>query len=88
MPVPHNPTLHIKELQREAFSIFPGTVNGRCVAGLVHTSGISQDIPVSGRAHFENELAEEATWALHSQLHHVHFASDPWGDLHLPQKIF
>ena len=43
MPVPQNPTSCTEELQRE---------------GLVHTSGISQDIPLTGRAHFENELTE------------------------------
>ena len=32
-------------------------------AGLVHTFGLSQGILVAGRAHFEDELAEEATWA-------------------------
>ena len=42
-------------------------------AGLVHISGITQDILVAGRAHFENDLAEEATWEWHSQPHHVHF---------------
>ena len=41
----------------------------------MHTSGIFQDILVMGREHFENELAEEATWISHSQPHHVHFAS-------------
>ena len=53
---------------------------------MVQTSGISQDIPVMGRVHFENKLVEEATWVLHSQPHHVHFASDPQGDLHLPPE--
>ena len=66
MLVPQNHTSHIKELQREAFNIFPSMVNARRGAGLVYTSGISQYIPVPGRAHFENELADEATWALHS----------------------
>ena len=32
----------------------------------MHTPGILQDIPVTGRDHFENELAEEAIWALQS----------------------
>ena len=45
----------------------------------MHTSEISQDIPVTDRAHFENELVEEVTWVSHSQPCHVHFASDPQG---------
>ena len=79
IPIPQNPTPHIKELQREAFNILPGTVNARWGADLVHTSEISQDILVAGKANFENELAEEATWVLYSQPHHVHFASEPQG---------
>ena len=75
MAIPQNPASHI-ELQREALNILPGVVNARCGAGLAHTSGISQDIPVAGRAHFENELAEEATWVSHSHPYHVHFASN------------
>ena len=43
----------------------------------MHTSGILQDIPVTSRANFENELTEEVTWASHSHPCHVHFASDP-----------
>ena len=45
------------------------------------TSGLSQGNPVTGRAYFEDELAEEATWASHSHLHHVCFATDPLGGL-------
>ena len=30
-----------------------------------------------GRSQFQNELAEEATWASHIHPCHVHFASDP-----------
>ena len=44
-----------------------------------HTAGISQGFPVMGRSHFENELAEEATWALHSHPCLVYFASNPHG---------
>ena len=77
MPIPQNSTSHIKEPQRQAFNILPGMVNARCGVGLAHTSGISQDILVTGRANFENELTEEATWASHSHPCHVHFASDP-----------
>ena len=81
-----NSTAHIEELQREAFNILPGMVNARWDAALAHASGILQDIPVTSRSHFENELEEEATWASHSHPHHVHFASDPRGDLHLPPE--
>ena len=77
IPVPQNPTVCIEELLREAFNILPGMVNARWSAGLVHTSEIFQDILVAGRVHFENELAEEATWTLYSQLCHVHFVCDP-----------
>ena len=48
-------------------------------AALADVSGISNDIRVMGRSQFESELAEEATWASHSHLYHVHFASDPQG---------
>ena len=77
--MPVSSTTCVEELQREAFNILPGMVNARQGAALAHVSGISQDIPVMGRSHFKNELAEEATWA--SQCHpcHVHFASDPQG---------
>ena len=63
VPVP--PVNRIKELQREAFDILPGTVNARRGAAAAHASVISQDIPVTGRSQFENELAEEATWNAH-----------------------
>ena len=85
MPVPQNPTSCIKELQREAFHVLPGTVNAGKGACLMHISGIFQDILVAGWAHFENELEEEAIWTSHSEPCHVHFASDPWADIHLPQ---
>ena len=77
VPVP--PVNRLKELQREAFDILPGTVNANRGAAAAHASGISQDIPVIGRTQFENELAEEATWNAHQHLCHVHFASDPQG---------
>ena len=79
MPIPQNPTSCIEELQREAFNILPGLVNARWGVGLIYTSGISQDIPVTSRAHFVNELAEEATWVSHSQPCRAHFATDPQG---------
>ena len=77
IPVP--PMNRIEELQREAFDILSGTVNARRGAAVAHASGISQDILVAGRSHFENELAKEATWNAHQHLHHVHFASNPQG---------
>ena len=49
----------------------------------MHTSGLSQGILVGGRAYFEYELAEEATWASHNYLHHVHFAADLQGGIHI-----
>ena len=55
---------------------------------MAHASGFSQDIPITGRSHFENELAEEATWASHSHPCHVHFASDPQGGFaSTPRKL-
>ena len=65
LKVPVPPMNRIKELQREAFNILPGTVNARRGAAVAHASGISQDIPVAGRSNFENELAKEATWNAH-----------------------
>ena len=56
-----------------------GTVNARRGAALAHASAISQDILVTGRSNFENELAKEATWTSHHHLQHVHFASNPQG---------
>ena len=64
IPVP--PMNKIEELQREAFNILPGTVNARGGTAIAHASAISQDIPVTGRSNFENELAEEATWTSHN----------------------
>ena len=78
-PVP--PMDRTEELQREAFNVLPGTVNARRGAAVAHASAISQDILVTGRSNFENELAEEATWMLHNHMQHVHFASNPQGGL-------
>ena len=75
------PMNRIKELQREAFDILPGTVNARRGAAAAHASVISQDILVIGRSQFENELAEEATWNKHQHPQHVHFDSNPQGGL-------
>ena len=67
------PTSRLSELQQEVFQYLPGTVNARCGTGIQHLSGISQNIPVAGREHFEEELADEATWGSNHP-HHVHFA--------------
>ena len=67
--MPERPVLpmdRIEELQREAFNVLPGTVNARRGAAVPHASAISQDILVTGRSNFENELAKEATWMLHN----------------------
>ena len=77
VPVP--PVNRIRELQREAFNILPGTVNAKRGAATAHASGISQDILVIGRSQFEDELAKEATWNVHQHPQHVRFASDPQG---------
>ena len=53
---------------------------------MVHTSGLSEGILVAGSTYFEDELAEEATWACHSHPHHVHFAADPQRGF-TPQKF-
>ena len=54
----------------------------------MHTSGLSQGIVVTCRAHFEDELAEEVTWASHSHPQQMHFAADPQEDLHLLHENF
>ena len=75
----HPPTSRLSELQQEVFQYLPGTVNARHGTGTQHLSGISQNIPVAGREHFEDELAEEATWGSNHP-HHVHFAGSEKGD--------
>ena len=72
------PTSRLSELQQEVFQYLPGTVNARCRTGIQHLSGISQNIPVAGREHFEDELAEEATWGSNHP-HHVCFAGSEKG---------
>ena len=80
------PTSRLSELQQEAFQYLPGTVNVRCRTGIQHISGISQNIPVAGRQHFEDKLAEEATWGS-NQPHHVCFAgSEKGGFTSIPLK--
>ena len=73
-------TSQLNELQREAFDILLGTVNARCRMGIKHLSGLSQNIPVAGKAYFEDELTEEAIWGSHHPCH-VCFASGQKGDL-------
>ena len=74
----HPPTSQLDELHKEAFNILPGTVNARCGTGIKHLSGLSQNISVTGKAFFEDELAEEAIWGSHHPCH-VHFANDQKG---------
>ena len=78
-PVP--PMDRIEELQKEAFNVLPGTINARRGAAVAHASAISQDILVTGRSNFENELAEEATWMSHNHPQYVCFASNLQGGL-------
>ena len=73
-------TSWLNELQREAIDMLLGTVNARCGTGIDHLSSLSQKIPVAGKAYFEDELAEEATWDSHHPCH-VHFASSQKGGL-------
>ena len=77
---PQPPTSKLNELKREAFEILPSTVNVRCGTGIDHLSSWSQNIPVAGKAYFEDELAEEATWGSHHP-HHVCFANSQKGGL-------
>ena len=72
------PTSRLSELQQEAFQYLPGTVNARHKTGIQHLSRLSQNIPVTGREHFEDELAEEATWGSNHPCH-VHFAGSEKG---------
>ena len=72
------PTSRLSELQQEAFQYLPGTVNVRYGDSIQHLSGLSQNIPVAGRQHFEDELAEETTWGSNHP-HHVCFAGSEKG---------
>ena len=72
------PRSRLSELQEEFFQYLPGTVNAKCGTSKQHLSGISQNIPVAGREHFEEELAEEATWGLNHPCH-VDFAGSEKG---------
>ena len=70
MPHFQPPTSWLDELQKEAFNILPGTVNARHGTGIDHLCGLLQNILVAGKAFFEDELAEEATWGSQHP-HHV-----------------
>ena len=88
MPLPWHPTSHLKELQKETFNVLPGTVNARWDTGVAHTSRMSQCIPVTSSAFFEDELADKVTWASQNHLCHVHFAANPKGAFtSTPQKL-
>ena len=78
MPHFQPPTSWLDKLHKEGFNILPGTVNARCGTGIKHLSGLSQNIPVTGKAFFEDELAEEAIWGSHHP-HHVCFANGQKG---------
>ena len=86
MPRVQPTTSQLNELQREPFEILPGKVNARHGTSIEHLSGLSQNIPVAGKAYFEDELAEEATWGSHHP-HHVHFANGQKGesDIYAPE---
>ena len=81
MPHAQPPTYQLDELHKEAFNILPGTVNARCGTSIKHLSGLSQNIPVMGKAFLEDELAEETTWGSHHPCH-VHFANGQKGVWH------
>ena len=74
------PTSRLSEPQEEVFQYLPGTVNARWGTGIQPLVGISQNVPVAGRQHFEDELVEEATWGSNHP-HHVHFAGSEKGGL-------
>ena len=73
-------TSWLNELQREAFEILPGMVNVRHRTGIEHLSSLSQNIPMTGRQYFEDELVEEATWGSNHPCH-VCFVSSQEGNL-------
>ena len=54
--------------------------------GIQHLSGISQNIPVAGREHFEDELAEEATWGSNHPRHVCFAGSEKGGFTSTPLK--
>ena len=79
-------TSQLNELQREAFDILLGTVNARCGTSIEHLSGLSRNILVAGKAYFEDELAEEATWGSHHPCHACFASSQKWGLTSTPLK--
>ena len=80
------PRSRLSELQQEAFQYLPGTVNVRCRTGIQHLSRRSQNIPVAGREHFEDELAEEATWGSNHPCHVCFAGSKKGGFTSTPLK--
>ena len=80
------PTSRLSELQQEAFQYLPGTVNVRHRTRIQHLSSISQNIPVAGRQHFEDELAEEATWGSSHPCHVCFAGSEKGGFISTPLK--
>ena len=80
------PTSQLNELQREALDILPGTVNVSHGTGIEHLSGLSRNILVAGKAYFEDELAEEATWGSHHPCHACFASSQKWGLTSTPLK--
>ena len=80
VPSVQSTTSWLNELQREAFDLLLGIINARHLTGIEHLSGLSQNILVTGKAYFEDELAGEATWSSHHPSH-VHFASSQKGGL-------
>ena len=54
----------------------------------MHTSRLSQSIPVTSRTYCWDELAKEAAWASQNHLCHVYFAVNPQGGFtSIPQKL-
>ena len=80
------PRSRLSELQEEVFQYLPGTVNARCRTGILHLLGISQNIPVAGREHFEDELVEEATWGSNHPRHVCFAGSEKGGFTSTPLK--
>ena len=66
VPLCHQPTSRLKELQREAFNVMPVAVNARqgtnAINHALQMAGLSQGVPAEGRALFEDELTEEVKW--------------------------
>ena len=80
MPCVQPSTSWLDELQKEAFNILTGTVNARHGTSIKYLCSLSHNILVAGKAFFEDELTEEATWGSQHP-HHVHFSSEQKGCL-------